>query len=86
MHISYVCIHTHTHAHTHAHTHKRSLQPLWQPFHAYEAGNLNWEAAFEVEAATLAITLRYWPNEVGPIRASSGFCDRIRGRVHAEPA
>jgi len=35
-----------------------------KPFHAYEHGNLNWEAAFEVEAATLALTLRYWPNEV----------------------
>ena len=35
-----------------------------RPFHAYERGNLCWEAAFEVEAASLALTLRYWPNEV----------------------
>ena len=35
-----------------------------RPFHAYESGNLCWEAAFEVEAASLALTLRYWPNEV----------------------
>jgi len=34
------------------------------PFHAYEGGNLNWEAAYEAEAATLALTLRYWPDEV----------------------
>ena len=42
----------------------RSLARSLQAFHAYEGGNLNWNAAFEVEAATLAITLRYWPNEV----------------------
>jgi len=54
------------------HSHSLTLSPhpspahthMYQPFHAYEHGNLNWEAAFEVEAATLALTLRYWPNEV----------------------
>ena len=35
-----------------------------KPFHAYDKGNLDWNAACEVEAATLALTLRYWPREV----------------------
>lgn len=30
------------------------------PFHAYEQGNLCWEAAFEAESATHAMALRVW--------------------------
>jgi len=33
------------------------------PFHAYEAGNLCWLAAFEAESATYAMALRVWPEE-----------------------
>lgn len=29
-----------------------------QPFHAYEEGNLNWLAAYEIEPATYAIAVR----------------------------
>ena len=32
-------------------------------FHAYDEGNLNWNAAFEVESATLSMALRVWPDE-----------------------
>ena len=44
----------------------RSLQfPNYytQPFHGYDAGNLNWKAAFEVEPATDAMALRVWKKE-----------------------
>lgn len=34
-----------------------------QQFHAYDEGNLNWQAAFEVESATYSMALRVWPNE-----------------------
>lgn len=34
-----------------------------QPFHAYDEGNLCWDAAFEAESATLAMALRVWPKE-----------------------
>lgn len=36
--------------------------PLYykQPFHGYEEGNLNWKAAYEVEAATLSISSTYY--------------------------
>jgi SAM-dependent methyltransferase len=52
------------------------------PFHAYELGNLNWDAAFEVEAATLALTLRYWPAEVksGTLKAREAQ-DRVRHTI-----
>jgi ubiquinone/menaquinone biosynthesis C-methylase UbiE len=33
------------------------------PFHAYDQGNLSWQAAFEVPSATYAMALRVWKNE-----------------------
>jgi ubiquinone/menaquinone biosynthesis C-methylase UbiE len=33
------------------------------PFHAYEAGNLCWQAAFEAPSATYSMALRVWPKE-----------------------
>ncbi|ELS03418.1 methylase involved in ubiquinone/menaquinone biosynthesis [Xenococcus sp. PCC 7305] len=35
------------------------------PFHAYDEGNLCWQAAFEAESATLSMGLRVWKNEPG---------------------
>ncbi|MGK7893499.1 MAG: class I SAM-dependent methyltransferase [Xenococcus sp. (in: cyanobacteria)] len=35
------------------------------PFHAYDEGNLCWQAAFEAESATYAMALRVWKNEPG---------------------
>ncbi|WP_413161402.1 class I SAM-dependent methyltransferase [Capilliphycus salinus ALCB114379] len=34
-----------------------------KPFHAYEAGNLCWQAAFEAESATYSMGLRVWKHE-----------------------
>ena len=33
------------------------------PFHAYNEGNLSWQAAFEAPSATYAMALRVWPKE-----------------------
>ncbi len=33
------------------------------PFHAYDQGNLCWDAAFEAESATYAMALRVWKSE-----------------------
>ena len=33
------------------------------PFHAYDRGNLCWQAAFEAESATYSMGLRVWKNE-----------------------
>ena len=36
-----------------------------KPFHAYDTGNLEYKAAFEVESATYSMALRVWPGEDG---------------------
>lgn len=51
-----------------------------QPFHAYEEGNLNWLAAFEVESATYAMALRTFPGQgLSPAQAQR----RLRDGIHA---
>ena len=52
-----------------------------QPFHAYEVGNLGWEPAFEVEAATAAMALRVYKDE--PALQPDAAMDRLRGAVIA---
>lgn len=49
------------------------------PFHAYEDGNLCWQAAFEAEAATHAMALRVWKNE--PLTWQEAQ-ERLRGSFH----
>lgn len=49
------------------------------PFHAYEQGNLCWEAAFEAESATYAMALRVWKDE--PLTWQEAH-DRLRGSFH----
>ena len=49
-------------------------------FHAYDDGNLCWEAACEAEQATDAMALRVWPREVlSPLEAQ----ERLRSSIHA---
>lgn len=50
------------------------------PFHAYDAGNLCWQAAFEAEPATEAMALRVWKTEtltpeVAQARLRNSFLD-----------
>jgi ubiquinone/menaquinone biosynthesis C-methylase UbiE len=49
------------------------------PFHAYDAGNLCWDAAFEAESATYAMALRIWPDESLTWQAAQ---DRLRDSFH----
>jgi ubiquinone/menaquinone biosynthesis C-methylase UbiE len=49
------------------------------PFHAYDAGNLCWLAAFEAEPATYAMALRVWPQEELTWQQAQ---DRLRGSFH----
>ncbi|UFP96430.1 class I SAM-dependent methyltransferase [Gloeobacter morelensis] len=46
-----------------------------RPFHAYDLGNLCWEAAFEVEVAAYAAHARIWPDAGagGDARLRKGF-------------
>lgn len=32
------------------------------PFHGYDQGNLNWDAAYEIESSTMSMTSNYWEN------------------------
>lgn len=49
------------------------------PFHAYEQGNLCWQAAFEAESATYAMALRVWPQESLTWQEAQS---RLRGSFH----
>lgn len=49
------------------------------PFHAYDEGNLCWQAAFEAAPATYAMALRVWPQENLTWQAAQ---DRLRGSFH----
>lgn len=50
-----------------------------QAFHAYDEGNLNWLAAFEVESATYSMALRTFPDKgLAPAEAHA----RLRGNIH----
>ncbi|MBD2211985.1 class I SAM-dependent methyltransferase [Nostoc linckia FACHB-104] len=49
------------------------------PFHAYNEGNLCWDAAFETEPATYAMALRVWPKENLTWEVAHA---RLRGSFH----
>lgn len=49
------------------------------PFHAYDQGNLCWQAAFEAESATYAMALRVWPQESLTWEEAQA---RLRGSFH----
>lgn len=49
------------------------------PFHAYDQGNLCWQAAFEAESATYAMALRVWPQESLTWQAAQA---RLRSSFH----
>ena len=50
------------------------------PFHAYDRGNLCWQAAFEAESATQSMGLRVWKNE--PNLTWEAAQQRLRGSFH----
>ena len=55
-----------------------------QEFHAYDEGNLNWNAAYECESATMAMALRVWPKdgltaEAAQDRLRYSFMDAVEG-------
>ncbi|KAF8064673.1 hypothetical protein HT031_003475 [Scenedesmus sp. PABB004] len=53
------------------------------PFHSYDDGNLNWQAAYEVEPASYAMALRTWKDEA--LTAEEAMA-RLRGNINAEIA
>lgn len=51
-----------------------------KPFHGYDRGNLNWQAAFEAEAATLSISSNYWKG-VDPYTSEQWLRHNITKRI-----
>lgn len=54
-----------------------------QEFHAYDEGNLNWQAAYECESATMSMALRVYPKEGLTAREAQdkmrkGFLDAVK--------
>lgn len=49
------------------------------PFHAYDKGNLCWQAAFEAPSATYSMGLRVWKNEEISWQTAA---ERLRGSFH----
>ncbi|MEN9202913.1 MAG: class I SAM-dependent methyltransferase [Thermostichus sp. DG_1_6_bins_120] len=58
-----------------------------RPFHAYEAGNLSWEAATEVEVAAYAVHARIWPEAgaQGDARLRQSYHQVLQERIPASP-
>lgn len=59
-----------------------------QEFHAYEDGNLNWNAAFECESATMSMAIRTWPEETLTVkeaqeRLRSSFTNTIKEYIQS---
>ena len=51
-----------------------------QPFHGYDTGNLNWDAALEGEAATLSMAVNYW-KEANPIKTQDWLRYNITNNI-----
>lgn len=56
-------------------------------FHGYEAGNLGWEPATEVEVAAYAVHARIWPDAgaEGDPRLRRSFLEAVQSQVTSEP-
>jgi ubiquinone/menaquinone biosynthesis C-methylase UbiE len=59
-----------------------------QPFHAYNTGNLSWEAATEVEVAAYAAHARIWSDagsKAGDARLRESFHTRLKQQIPTDP-
>lgn len=56
-------------------------------FHAYEKGNLSWEAATEVEVAAYAVHAKIWPEAgaKGDAKLRQNFHDIVKAKLPEEP-
>jgi ubiquinone/menaquinone biosynthesis C-methylase UbiE len=56
-------------------------------FHAYETGNLSWEAAFEVESAAYAVHAKIWPDAgaQGDRKLRQSYHDILKRQISNEP-
>ncbi|MDF5715925.1 MAG: class I SAM-dependent methyltransferase [Rhizonema sp. NSF051] len=56
-------------------------------FHAYETGNLSWQAAFEVESAAYAVHANIWPGSAaqGDAKLRQSYHDILKKQIPHEP-
>jgi len=54
-----------------------------RPFHAYDLGNLSWEAAMEVEVAAKAVHARIWPEAgaAGDAKLRQSYHDALKSQI-----
>ncbi|HAG80975.1 MAG TPA: SAM-dependent methyltransferase [Cyanobacteria bacterium UBA12227] len=59
----------------------------FRPFHAYEKGNLNWDAAWEVESAAYAVHAKIWPDAgaEGDPRLRQSYHNIVKAQVTIQP-
>ena len=61
---------------------------LSYPFHAYQRGNMSWDAAIEQEVATLSVHANLWPGTMGTEgdeRMRQGYQDILVDRIEGQP-
>lgn len=58
-----------------------------RPFHAYDNGNLNWEAAWELECAAYAVHAHIWPGAgaQGDAKLRQSYHDILKAQVASQP-
>ena len=58
-----------------------------KPFHAYEQGNLSWDAATEVEVAAKAVHARLWPEAsvANTMKLRQNYLDALNAQLSAAP-
>jgi ubiquinone/menaquinone biosynthesis C-methylase UbiE len=57
-------------------------------FHAYESGNLSWDAAMEVEVASYAVHAQIWSkpgDKTGDVRLRKSYHDLLAQHLHRQP-
>jgi ubiquinone/menaquinone biosynthesis C-methylase UbiE len=56
-------------------------------FHAYETGNMSWQAAFEVEPAAYAVHAKIWPGAEaqGDVKLRQSYHDILKKQIPEEP-
>ncbi len=59
-----------------------------KPFHGYDTGNMNWDAAKEGEGATISMSVNYWPNsspEESELWLRTNYTNTMKEYIYKDP-
>lgn len=59
-----------------------------KPFHGYDTGNMNWDAAKECEGATISMSVNYWPNsspEESELWLRTNYTNTMKEYIYKDP-